>query len=121
MALLDLLGRRWALRILWELRDATLVFRALRARCDAMSPSVLNQRLGELRDAGIVALVPDAGYTLSREGIVLLHALAPLQGWATRWADGAPRPDATRVPAAAVTSASSRRRARPLRRTRATP
>src|SRR6266478_9214832 len=76
MALLDLLGRRWALRILWELRDATLVFRALRARCDAMSPSVLNQRLGELRDAGIVALVPDAGYTLSREGIALLHALA---------------------------------------------
>jgi len=121
MALLDLLGRRWALRILWELRDATLVFRALRARCDAMSPSVLNQRLGELRDAGIVALVPDAGYTLSREGIVLLHALAPLQRWATRWADGAPRSDATRIPAAAATGASSRRRARPLRRTRATP
>src|SRR5258705_4529451 len=75
MALLDLLGRRWALRILWELRDATLVFRALRARCDTMSPSVLNQRLGELRDAGIVALVAHAGCTLSRERIMLLHSL----------------------------------------------
>jgi DNA-binding HxlR family transcriptional regulator len=118
MALLDLLGRRWALRILWELRDATLVFRALRARCDAMSPSVLNQRLGELRRAGIVALVPDAGYRLSREGVALLHALAPLQGWATRWAARAALPDATRAPASAAVADLSRRRSRPLRRTR---
>lgn len=86
MALLDLLGRRWALRILWELRDEALVFRSLQARCDAMSPSVLNQRLSELREAGIVEREPDAGYRLSREGVALLHALAPLQGWATRWA-----------------------------------
>jgi DNA-binding HxlR family transcriptional regulator len=86
MALLDLLGRRWALRILWELRTETLVFRALQERCDAMSPSVLNQRLAELRDAAIVERERDAGYRLTREGIALLHALAPLQGWATRWA-----------------------------------
>jgi DNA-binding HxlR family transcriptional regulator len=85
MALLDLLGRRWTLRVLWELRSEALTFRALRARCDAMSPSVLNQRLVELRDAGIVELERDAGYRLSREGGALLHALAPLQGWATRW------------------------------------
>src|SRR6266481_4534867 len=116
MALLDLLGRRWALRILWELRDATLVFRALRARCDTMSPSVLNQRLGELRRAGIVTRIPDAGYRLSREGVALLHALAPLQGWATRWAGRAALPDATRAPAAVADL--SRRRARPLRRAR---
>ena len=47
MALLDLLGRRWALRILWELRDETLTFRELRGACDTMSPTVLNQRLAE--------------------------------------------------------------------------
>ena len=86
MALLDLLGRRWALRILWELRDATLVFRALRTRCDAMSPSVLNQRLGELRDAGIAELDPDGGYRLTADGRTLLAALAPLDDWAARWA-----------------------------------
>jgi DNA-binding HxlR family transcriptional regulator len=116
MALLDLLGRRWALRILWELRDATLVFRALRARCDAMSPSVLNQRLGELRDAGIVALVPD-GYQLNRDGVALLHALAPLQGWATRWAAREARPAATRARTSAAVAERSRRRPRPGRRT----
>jgi DNA-binding HxlR family transcriptional regulator len=86
MALLDLLGRRWTLRVLWELRHDVLPFRALRARCDAMSPSVLNQRLAELRAARIVELDPAAGYRLSGEGIALLRALAPLQGWALRWA-----------------------------------
>ena len=55
MALLDLLGRRWALRILWELRDEPLRFRELQQACDGLSPSVLNTRLGELREAGIVA------------------------------------------------------------------
>ena len=84
MALLDLLGRRWTLRILWELRGEALAFRALQARCDAMSPSVLNRRLAELRSARIVEL--DAGYRLSREGVALLQALAPLHDWAARWA-----------------------------------
>jgi len=86
MALLDLLGRRWLLRVLWELRQEPLTFRALRARCDAVSPSVLNARLAELREVGMVALDPGAGYALTREGRALLEALAPLQGWAERWA-----------------------------------
>ncbi len=86
MALLDLLGRRWLLRVLWELRGESLSFRALRARCDAVSPSVLNARLAELREVGIVTLDPDAGYALTRDGRALLEALAPLQGWAERWA-----------------------------------
>src|SRR6185436_20644032 len=50
MAALDLLGRRWTLRILWELRDGPVGFRDLQARCDAMSPSVLHQRLNELEE-----------------------------------------------------------------------
>lgn len=86
MALLDLLGRRWMLRILWELRAEALGFRILQERCDAMSPSVLSQRLTELQEVGI-AVRSDAGdYTLTSEGQELLHALAPLQEWATGWA-----------------------------------
>ena len=55
MAALDLLGRRWTLRVLWELRDGSAAsFRELRERCDTMSTSVLNQRLTELREAGLV-------------------------------------------------------------------
>lgn len=85
MVVLDLLGRRWTLRVLWELRNGALTFRALRERCEAMSPSVLNQRLAELRDHGIVELEA-AGYALTADGRSLLAALAPLQDWSTRWA-----------------------------------
>jgi DNA-binding HxlR family transcriptional regulator len=86
MAALDLLGRRWTLRVLWELRDRPLTFRELRSRADAMSPSVLNQRLAELRDSGIVTVDPGGGYCLSALGTDLLRALAPLNDWAKRWA-----------------------------------
>jgi DNA-binding HxlR family transcriptional regulator len=85
MALLDLLGRRWALRIIWELRSETLTFRDLQERCGAMSSSVLNQRLAELRAAGI-ATTSDAGYLLSDEGRRLLELYPPVQDWAERWA-----------------------------------
>jgi DNA-binding HxlR family transcriptional regulator len=85
MALLDLLGRRWALRILWELRNEPATFRSLRERCDALSPSVLNLRLAELRAAGIVRLDPASGYALTEEGKSLIDALAPLSNWAQRW------------------------------------
>jgi DNA-binding HxlR family transcriptional regulator len=86
MALFDLLGRRWALRLLWELREGGASFRVLRARCDGMSPSVLNQRLAELRAAGVVRHGDGEGYALTDEGRELLRALVPLSRWAKRWA-----------------------------------
>lgn len=84
MALLDLLGRRWTLRVLWELREPAASFRELQARCDGMSSSVLSARLAELREAGAVAA--GGGYELTVEGRKLLEALEPLDGWARRWA-----------------------------------
>ena len=89
MVALDLLGRRWALRVLWELRDGSpATFRELRDRCDQMSTSVLNQRLGELREAGIVESGA-GGYKLTKRGTELLEALAPLNAWAKRWGGAA--------------------------------
>jgi DNA-binding HxlR family transcriptional regulator len=84
MALLDLLGRRWALRVIWELGEGPLQFRALQERCAAMSSSVLNQRLHELRRAGLVELA-DSGYQLTEEGRQLQDAFGPLAAWAERW------------------------------------
>lgn len=87
MALLDLLGRRWALRVLWELRDGSApTFRELQARCGDISSSVLNDRLRELREASIVIARQDGGYQLTPDGRSLLDALAPLDTWAKRWA-----------------------------------
>ncbi|MET0152626.1 MAG: helix-turn-helix domain-containing protein [Candidatus Binatia bacterium] len=83
-AVLDLLGRRWLLRVLWELRTEPLTFRVLRDRCNAMSPSVLNRRLGELRQAGVVAVEPRRGYRLTAEGRELVRALRAIDHWAER-------------------------------------
>ena len=88
MRLLDLLGRRWALRVLWELRDGPLSFRALADACDAVSPSVLNARLRELRAAGLVELVDGEGYRRTARAEELGELLLPLDAWARRWARG---------------------------------
>lgn len=84
MALLDLLGRRWTLRILWELRDGALTSRALRTACDEASPTILQTRLTELREAGFVELAED-GYGLTALGRELIATLAPLNRFAERW------------------------------------
>jgi len=85
MVALDLLGRRTALRVLWELRAEPCTFRVLQSRCDDLSPTVLNTRLHELREAGIVEHAAD-GYRLSDQGKALMAALVPLHDWAERWA-----------------------------------
>ena len=85
MALLDLLGRRWTLRIIWELREQPLTSRALRAACDEASPTVLQSRLSELRDAGLVELEPASGYRLTTMGRELLENFLPLHRFAERW------------------------------------
>lgn len=85
MAALDLLGRRWTLRILWELRDGSLGARALRARCDDMSSSVLYERLADLRTAGLVEQGGDGNYALTPLGCQLGDAITPLQQWAEQW------------------------------------
>lgn len=91
MALLDLLGRRWALRVLWELRDQPAAsFRDLQARCGGVSSSVLTVRLQELHAAGIVIALHPSGYALTDRGLDLLRALAPADEWATRWARDLP-------------------------------
>jgi len=86
MQLLDLLGRRWTLRILWELQQAPIKFRALREACENVSPSVLNDRLHELREAGLVELVEGEGYVPTALAEELGEILIPLDVWAKRWA-----------------------------------
>ncbi len=88
MAAMDLLGRRWALRILWELRDGPVGARALRERCDGMSSSVLYDRLRELTEAGLLERTADEAYALSPPGASLREALRPLDEWAVSWKQG---------------------------------
>ena len=92
MAALDLFGRRWSLRIIWELRDGELGFRPLQQRCDDMSSSVLRQRLTELLDARLLEQLPDRRYLLSPIGQRAYQALRPLIQWSDEWAQEIVRP-----------------------------
>jgi DNA-binding HxlR family transcriptional regulator len=86
MVLLDLLGRRWTLRIMWELRDdRALTSRALRTACDEASPTVMQARLTELREAGLVELLAGDGYRLTPLGRELMESFLPLHHFAERW------------------------------------
>ena len=87
MALLDVLGRRWTLRILWELhQEAPLGFAELQARCAEISPSVLSQRLKELVAAGLLVPADAGGYAPGPGGDELARLLHGLDDWAKRWA-----------------------------------
>jgi DNA-binding HxlR family transcriptional regulator len=85
MVLLELLGRRWSLRILWELRGGPLTSRALRTACDEASPTVLQARLTELREARFVELGEAGGYGLTALGQELCETFMPLHRFAERW------------------------------------
>jgi DNA-binding HxlR family transcriptional regulator len=85
MALLDLLGRRWTLRIVWEMRDQALTSRELRAACDNASPTVVQARLAELREAGFVEKLDAGGYRLTGLGKELLGTFMPLHRFADKW------------------------------------
>jgi DNA-binding HxlR family transcriptional regulator len=86
MALFDLIGRRWNLRILWELHQAgrPLTFRDLRQACGDVSSSVLTRRLHELDDALITTHTGD-GYVLTRTGEALVVSLEPVLRWSDGW------------------------------------
>ena len=86
MAALDLLGRRWALRLVWELRGGPVGARALLERCEGLSSSVLYERLRELAAAGLIEQDDEGAYRLTDLGAGLEHAIAPLDAWARRWA-----------------------------------
>ena len=81
---LELFHRRWMLRVIWELRDGGLTFRALQAACGDLSPTVLNQRLAELREGGLLGS-EGTGYQLTPLGLELIDAFAPLSRWAVKW------------------------------------
>ncbi len=86
--LLELLEARYALRVLWALRDGhSQTFRLLQDSVGGVTPNTLNTRLKELREAGIVNHGGD-GYGLTVVGTDLLKRLSDLQAFAAKWQGG---------------------------------
>jgi DNA-binding HxlR family transcriptional regulator len=107
--LLALLEARYALRVLWALRDGhAQTFRLLQDSVGGITPNTLNTRIKELREAGIVSHGSD-GYCLTLSGQDLLKRLSDLQAFAGKWQLGqlkkaaAPAATAAAAPAAPVT------------------
>jgi DNA-binding HxlR family transcriptional regulator len=86
MAMFDLLGRRWAMGVLWTLSErGPSTFRALQAACESISPAVLNSRLKELQAASLVSQ-GDNGYEVTELGREVYVALLPLSVTSKNWA-----------------------------------
>ena len=85
MALHDLLGRTWALGIIWNLHSGPATFRELQQRCEKISPTLLNTRLKELKTLQLIE-TKEAGYQLSHQGINLFQIISPLGSWSSQWA-----------------------------------
>lgn len=85
--IIELLGKKWMMRVIWELRSGALTFRGLQERCDNMSPSVLNTRLRELEENSLIDKNAPGGYELSALGRELLIVYEPLNVWAAKWVE----------------------------------
>jgi DNA-binding HxlR family transcriptional regulator len=113
--LLALLEARYALRVLWALRDGhAQTFRLLQDSVGGITPNTLNTRIKELREAGLVSHGSD-GYCLTLSGQDLLKRLSDLQAFAGKWQLGqlkkaavpaAPAATAPAVPATPPASSS---------------
>ena len=90
--LFALLEARYAMRVLWALRDGhPQTFRLLQDSVGGITPNTLNTRIKELREAGLLDHGPD-GYLVTPIGSELLRRLADLQGFAGRWVAGRRKP-----------------------------
>ena len=87
MALFDLLGRSWALGVIWQLSRGPMTFRQIQDSCEKVSPTVLNSRLKELTASGLVGR-GGTGYQLTARGLELFELLRPFGAWSARWAEG---------------------------------
>lgn len=85
MALFDLLGRRWAMGIIWNLSNGPAPFRVLQTKCETISPTILSTRLKELAEARIIERTLE-GYQLTEAGYQLFALLKPLGDWSKLWA-----------------------------------
>lgn len=86
--LLALLEARYALRVLWALRDGhPQTFRLLQDSVGGITPNTLNTRIKELREAGLVSHGSD-GYSVTPSGADLLKRLSDLQAFAAKWVTG---------------------------------
>lgn len=85
MQLLELMGKKWMLRIVWELSKEEMTFRELQAACGDISPTIINRRLKEMVEAKLVEKRDPSGYGLTDLGKEFCALVGPLNQWSKKW------------------------------------
>ena len=85
VALIDILSKKWIMRMLWELKQGACTFRELQARCGDISPTTINQRLKDLQKAHLVTRSSAEGYALTEAGYKLIELFDPINEFAQQW------------------------------------
>lgn len=89
---MDIVGGKWKMVILWQLRKTTLRFSELKRLLEGITQKMLTQQLRELEDAGLVirtvypVVPPKVEYRLSEEGAQLIPVLDVLCDWSSAYA-----------------------------------
>lgn len=88
---LSAIGGKWKILILWNLREATLRYSALRRALPKVTHKMLSQQLRELAADGLVhrevypVVPPKVEYSLTDEGRRLVPVLREMQQWGLRY------------------------------------
>ena len=88
--LLDHIGSKWAILIIYALSQGTRRYSQLQQRIEGVSPKMLIQNLRKLEACGLVKRVvhpvvpPQVDYSLTPLGETLLDPLAVLYEWAEK-------------------------------------
>ena len=83
--LLALLECRYAMRVLWALRDGhAQTFRLLQDSVGGITPNTLNTRLKEMRDHGFIVHSSE-GYVITATGADLTRRMSDFPAFASKW------------------------------------
>ncbi|WP_027188179.1 winged helix-turn-helix transcriptional regulator [Desulfovibrio cuneatus] len=89
---MDIVGGKWKMVILWQLRNGVARFRELKRLLNGITQKMLTQQLRELEEAGLITrtvypvVPPKVEYRLAEEGTKLIPALDALCQWSTNYA-----------------------------------
>jgi len=93
-AVLDVIGGKWKILILWQLTGGACRYSDLNRRIPEVSERMLVKQLGELVDDGLVArtqypeVPPRVEYALTERGASLKPLLSQLAEWGLEHLDG---------------------------------
>ena len=89
---MDLVGGKWKMVVLWQLREGAVRFSEIKRRLEGVTQKMLTQQLRELEELGLITrtvypvVPPKVEYSLAPEGKKLVPVLESLCRWSEKYA-----------------------------------